>query len=146
MARQVVIDAEAGVVFNRRGLPFRATSGQGYVQVTDNAKYLCPAHRLIWESVHGPIPSGMQINHINGVKADNRIANLELVTPAENVHHALTTGLHGRRISGATRKGGKWQAQIRTNGRTQYLGLFATREEAEAAYANASALLRGRFA
>lgn len=51
------------------------------------------AHRLIWESVHGPIPDGMQINHINGVKHDNRISNLELVTPSENTKHAYAIGL-----------------------------------------------------
>lgn len=41
----------------------------------------------------GPRPAGMQINHINGVKADNRAANLEYVTRKENRDHAVRLGL-----------------------------------------------------
>ncbi len=41
-------------------------------------------HRLVWSAFNGPIPEGMQINHKSEVKTDNRLENLELVTPKEN--------------------------------------------------------------
>lgn len=42
------------------------------------------AHRAIWEAVNGPIPLGMEIDHINMIRDDNRIENLRLVTLREN--------------------------------------------------------------
>lgn len=51
-------------------------------------------HRLIWETFRGPIPPGMQINHINAIKWDNHIENLEVVTPRENIRHSVQLNLH----------------------------------------------------
>src|SRR5690606_15400880 len=47
------------------------------------------AHRLVWTYFNGPIPEGMTTNHKNGVKDDNRPANLELATYSEQRHHAI---------------------------------------------------------
>jgi len=41
-------------------------------------------HRLIWIYVNGIIPDNMTIDHINGIKDDNRIKNLQLLTPEDN--------------------------------------------------------------
>ena len=41
-------------------------------------------HRFVWECFNGLIPEGKQIDHINDVKDDNRLCNLQLVTPQEN--------------------------------------------------------------
>lgn len=41
-------------------------------------------HRLVWEAFNGPIPEGMQINHLNEEKTDNRLENLSLMTAKEN--------------------------------------------------------------
>jgi len=57
----------------------------GYLRVKINNKHIL-IHRLIWEAFIGPIPEGMQINHINEDKTDNRLENLELVTPEENLN------------------------------------------------------------
>lgn len=51
------------------------------------------AHRVIWLLRVGDIPDGMQINHIDGIKDNNDIKNLELVTPSGNAFHAYRLGL-----------------------------------------------------
>lgn len=50
-------------------------------------------HRLMAVTFLGD-PNGLQVNHKNGIKTDNRLSNLELVTPSENMQHALNTGLN----------------------------------------------------
>jgi hypothetical protein len=55
-----------------------------------NGKYVKLAvHRAMWEAFIGPIPEGLEINHKNLDRADNRLANLELVTHRENIQHAI---------------------------------------------------------
>ena len=60
---------------------------------TKRCHYIIPVHHLILETFVGPKPKGYYTNHRNGIKSDNRVSNLEWVTPKENVHHAFRTGL-----------------------------------------------------
>ena len=53
-------------------------------------------HRLLYLYFIGKIPKGKQINHKNGIKTDNRLENLEIVTPLENTRHAWRIGLSKR--------------------------------------------------
>lgn len=67
------------------------TNKNGYQRVllTDNEgiKKWYSVHRIIFESVSGvPIPNGLQVNHINECKTDNRFENLNLMTPKENIN------------------------------------------------------------
>lgn len=64
---------------------------RGYIVVAlwkDGRVSFRTAHRLAWEAHRGPIPPKMQINHMNGVKGDNRLENLEVVTASENIRHS----------------------------------------------------------
>lgn len=60
-------------------------------------------HRIVWESLTGePIPDGMQINHRNEIKTDNRFfENLELVTPKQNLNYGTRNSRAGKTISKA---------------------------------------------
>lgn len=60
-----------------------ANSKSGYIRVSRNNKVVY-LHRLIWEELIGPIPTGMQVDHINRNRTDNRLCNLRLVTIQDN--------------------------------------------------------------
>jgi HNH endonuclease len=97
-ARGLRIDPVAGEVYGARGRPLcgdLARHGYRYVLYSQRPARRISVHRLIWEAVHGPIPVGLQVNHRNGIKTDNRIENLELVTASENMRHAAALGLLG---------------------------------------------------
>ena len=62
---------------------------KGYYQVClskQSTKKAYLVHRLVWETFNGSIPEGLQVNHINEIKSDNRLENLNLMTPKENMN------------------------------------------------------------
>lgn len=75
----------------------------GYLMVRQmvGGKRLCLlAHRVVFTHFNGPIAVGKVINHINGVKSENRPTNLEAVTPSENMSHAHRMRLRDQRGEG----------------------------------------------
>lgn len=93
MSRAYIVDAATGSVFGRGGKKVGRIGMRGYVEIHAGGGTYLKAHRVIWEAINGPIAAGMQINHINGIKHDNRLENLELVTSSENLRHAYRLGL-----------------------------------------------------
>lgn len=63
--------------------PAGTLNGNGYLVVSFNNR-LCRVHRIIWEMHNGPIIDGMEIDHIDGDRKNNRIENLRLVTRTIN--------------------------------------------------------------
>lgn len=132
----------------RRGGPTRVGSVAGHINPRgyreiklDYVLYL--AHRLAWMYVHGEWPRAA-LDHVNGARDDNRLSNLrECVDGIVNQHN-----LHKPRsdnTSGATgvswhKQSKQWNAQLRVAGRRKHIGLFATKEEASAAYVSAKRL------
>lgn len=66
------------------------TNNFGYRTVGIRKRTLT-VHRLMLLAFVGP--SEMHCNHKNGIKADNRLENLEYVTRSENTKHAIDMGL-----------------------------------------------------
>lgn len=102
----IIADAETGKVFATRGpggkkldepIELKGTNVKGYHVVSirnGQTKLQCRVHRIIWISQHGVIPDGYCIDHINNDKSDNRISNLQLLTPEQNSHKAHDDGLY----------------------------------------------------
>lgn len=97
------------------------------------------ASRLAWFYVYGDWPAG-HIDHINGCRADDRLANLRDVTRAMNMqnqaraHRSNRSGLIGAHWCS---KSGAYRSSIWLGGKNHHLGHFDTAEEAHQAYVNA---------
>lgn len=92
------------------------------------------AHRIIWLMYHGELPNH-EIDHINGIRTDNRIENLRDVTHKENMKNQRLRSTNTSGVTGVSihSKSGKWVAQIKVNGDAIYLGSFAQKDDAVSA-------------
>ena len=97
-------------------------------------------HALVAQEFLNHSDKSKEINHINGLKYDNNILNLEVVTKAQNeVHkHILTNKKRGVSLSSKTFADGmkRWCSSIKVNKISIYLGHFLNKEDAHQAYYN----------
>lgn len=125
--------------FSRRhqaGAKVGSKGTNGYLRMNlDGRLYF--AHRLAWLYVHGKWPETV-LDHINGDKADNRLANLRDVSETKNslnVHAARRDSKTG--VRGVSPSRGRFAAFISCEGKRIPLGRYDTVEEASAAYEEA---------
>lgn len=82
--------------------PFKTRVGYNLIQLSkDGNREHFSVSRIVWESFNGPVPEGMQVNHINEDKSDNRLENLNLMTPKENNNWGTRKTRAGEKISKA---------------------------------------------
>lgn len=113
-------------------------SDKGYARrsfVVAGKEYMIYMHRLV---LNVPDVDGLQGDHINGNRLDNRADNLRIVNRNQNARNrfAQKGKLGGVRFKGvyANRNCSTYNARIRVDGKAIYLGSFTIQEEAAAAY------------
>ena len=117
----------------------------GYIHISmDNYKF--PAHRVAWFYVYGEWPPQF-IDHINGVRDDNRLENLRLATVSQNTTNGVlrATNTSGYRGVSWSKEKQKWIASITKDRKQVNLGYFKTKEDAHFAYLEAARQMHGDF-
>jgi hypothetical protein len=127
--------------------PVRANSGAGYYCLCmDDQVYL--VHRIVWKMVYGVDPGSYEIDHINGIRNDNRLSNLRLVTSSEqNKNRRLSkrnkSGIKGVCWESSRRK---WRATVGAHPSLTLVGRFDRLDDAKEAVRLARERLYGQFA
>lgn len=146
-------DPETGLFRNKewRGGTARANevcgcvSDAGYLRARIDGKYYL-LHRLAWFLVHGSMPD-QEIDHINGVRTDNRIENLRRATRQQNAYNTKPRSNSASPHKGVTfaAHANLWRARLHVNKRELHLGYFQTAAEAHEAYKRAASEFHGAF-
>lgn len=92
-------ESPSGLVSQCTGKPVGCVGNHGYYQVGTRRFGLLLAHRVVWELIYGPIPEGMEIDHIDRDRKNNALSNLRLVTSAGN---SWNTSKHSDNKTGHT--------------------------------------------
>lgn len=135
-------DPETGIFRWKVSLGSRAKAGEiagciekrrGYHKIrVANTRYA--SHRLAWLYMTGAWPA-MDIDHINGIRSDNRFVNLRQATDSENRQNSqFSRGISVFRGVSWKANCNKWQATIMLNRKQHYLGCFDDEEKAAEAY------------
>jgi len=99
----------------------------------DGQEYI--SQRIIWKYMTGIDPMH-EIDHINGIRDDNRWMNLREVSHGENMMNTRLRKDNSTGVCGVTVKYGKFCARVQQNGKRIHLGYFDTLDEAERAVAS----------
>lgn len=131
--RGYTYDPETGLIYNRYRKIVKNSCNKGYFRLSlsiNEKKYKLLGHQFAWYWVNKECVK--QLDHINGVRTDNRICNLRSVTNQQNQFNRT-------KAKGYTwfKRDSKWKSQIQLNNKSIYLGLFNTEQEARKAYLEA---------
>lgn len=149
----LVYDQETGIFTWLKNLAHTPRKGciagtkrkDGYLTIKiDTHHYL--SHRLAWLYVYGNL-NCKYLDHINGIKNDNRISNLRTANSRNNKHNEgirknNTSGYRGVSFSKCA---GRWTAKITTENGVKHLGCFANAYEASIAYEKEAKIIHGVF-
>lgn len=126
---------------------FHKGYNKGYIEI-EIGSVCYQAHRLAWLFVFGVWPP-KELDHINGIRDDNRIVNLRPVTKSQNQHNrkrwvkSTSSKFKGVSFHKLT---GKWVAHIQAFNKREHIGLFDTEEAAAKARNSRAEILHGEYA
>ncbi|WP_165791764.1 HNH endonuclease [Thalassospira marina] len=120
------------------------TSGHRQIQI-DRSRYA--AHRLAFLWVLGRWPN-KEVDHVNGVKDDNRWSNLREATRQQNMRNRPMSSANSSGFKGVYRdpSSNKWVAAIGINKTPKYLGAYESKIDAAKAYDKAASDIFGEYA
>lgn len=123
---------------NTAGTKAGTLHSTGYVHIGINGKTY-KAHRLAWLWSFGSFPT-RELDHINGIRSDNKMSNLRLATSSQNKQNVRNRKRQSQTgFIGVVAERSKFRAEISVDGKRKRLGTFETAEMAFAAYAQARA-------
>lgn len=135
-------DNNGGKVLVSEKILTQQTTFKGYksIRFTQNKiKKTYPVHRLVAIYFIENPKNKPQVNHINGIKTDNRVENLEWCTNRENIRHfsEKLSKNNSSKFFGVHKADNKYVAQIRLGGKIYTIGRYKTELEAKKAYEKA---------
>lgn len=114
---------------SRKGQIVSYRDTEGYLSVSiDRQAYR--VHRIIYKWWYGEFDATKQIDHIDRIKDNNRIANLRLVTPHQNSQNRGVSSKNTTGTTGVDLHHGKWRSRICVKGKRIELGYFQDYEDA----------------
>ncbi|HDR9497632.1 TPA: HNH endonuclease [Burkholderia cepacia] len=118
---------------------------QRNIKLEDGRRALSMMHREIIGCTRG---DGMQVDHRNLNRLDNRRDNLRKCSQSENLWNRVSVPTSTSRFKGVSwcKRTGKWHAQIKCYGASKHLGYFDSEERAHEVYCLAADLLHGEYA
>lgn len=147
--------ADGRLIWRQRGMPGWDAKHAGVV-VADNLSHkgyrkvsiwgaFVFQHRVVWKMHYDTDPP--QVDHINGIRDDNRIENLRSASAWENARAVRKVGrLSGMKGVIRASRTNRFEARIKLNGKQRHLGTFDDVRDAAAAYDAEAMRLHGEFA
>lgn len=137
-----IIKRKNGVSFISKERILKPTLTKGYYKVClhlNGKPYTLGIHQIIAIQYLEHIPCGFElvVDHINEIKTDNRLENLQIITNRENTAKSIKNCSSEYTGVVWSKKANKWQSFIVINKKLVYLGSFDTEKEASKCYKNA---------
>ena len=133
--KRKLMGSEAGFMMN-----------SGYMALKIGTRRI-QCHRVAYAIVNGAIGDGVEIDHINGVKHDNRISNLRACSASQNRMNVALMKNNTSGVKGVSfcRSSGKYRAEIMVNYKSYYLGEFSSIDEASKAVSSVRANIHKEY-